>query len=363
MPEDQREDRAPDQTPTIRDVAEEVGVSVATVSRVLNGSDLVADATTERVEAAIAELRYHPSRTARALAEPGRRVLAVAVPSFITPFHNALLKGIRFGLRGFECDLLLRDLGSEDSSAELVRFLELGSVDGLLAVGTDLSAEAQEALKGWHAPAVVIGAAVEGVESFRWDDEAGGRAATEHLLEKGHRRIGVIRSARTGLSFQEERLGGYRAALEGAGVAYDPGLVVSGETGKHAGFSEEAGYEAMQKLLEAKGAPLTAVFALSDVQAMGAWAALREAGRGVLSKDNPSGVALVGYDDVKTSQFVGLTSVSQNMHAVGERAVGRLIERLRSSGTPGGGYDVQTETVRPQLRVRRSSDGPAADGT
>ncbi|PSQ99498.1 MAG: LacI family transcriptional regulator [Bacteroidetes bacterium QS_9_68_14] len=330
---------------TIHDVAEEAGVSAATVSRFLNGSGKIAEPTAERVRAAVEALRYRPDRTARTLAEPDRRVLAVALPSFITPFHNALLKGIRFELRGFECDLLLRDLGSEDSAGELARFLQHGAVDGLLVVG-GLRETARRELRHWRAPAVVIGAAVDGIDSFFWDDAAGGRLAAEHLLAAGHRRIGVIQSARSELAPQEQRMAGYREALEAAGVAYDPALTASGQAQKHAGFSEEAGREAMTRLLDATP-PVTAVFALSDVHAMGAWAALRDAGRRV-----PQDVALVGYDDVKTSQFVGLTSVSQDMHRVGERATACLLDRLR------GGPPEEPRSVRiePALHPRRSSD-------
>lgn len=338
-------DRSDEGNVTIYDVAEEASVSVATVSRFLNGSGKIAEPTAERVRAAVEALRYQPDRTARTLAEPGRRVLAVAVPSFITPFHNALLKGIRFGLRGFECDLLLRDLGSEDAAGELTHFLQHGAVDGLLVVG-GLSETARRELQHWRAPAVVIGAAVAEIDSFFWDDAAGGRLAAEHLLAAGHRHVGVIQSARTDLAFQEQRVAGYRQALEAAGVAYDPALTASGHAQKHAGFSEEAGHEAMTHLLDA-APPVTAVFALSDVHAMGAWAALRDAGRRV-----PEDVALVGYDDVKTSQFVGLTSVSQDMHRVGERAIGCLLDRLRS-GPP---EDPLSVRIEPTLHPRRSSD-------
>lgn len=331
---------------TVYEVAAEAEVSVATVSRVVNGSDRVAAPTAERVRRAIEKLRYQPDRTARTLAEPGRRVLAIATPSFITPFHNELLKGIRRGLRTFECDLLLRDLGSEDSSAELVHFLQHGAADGLIVVGTDLNEAAEEQLRTWRAPVVVVGARVEGVDSFFWDDVAGGRLATEHLIEAGHRRIGVIQSARADLTFQERRLAGHREALQAAHIAYEPALTVSGQAEKHAGFSEEAGYEGMVQLLSI-APPVTAIFALSDVHAMGAWAALREEGRAV-----PEDVALVGYDDVKTSQFVGLTSVSQDMHRVGERATARLLDCLKGARAPEGTASVKVE---PTLRLRRSS--------
>ena len=344
----------PEEKVTIYEVAAEAGVSAATVSRVLNGSDHVADGTAGRVRRAIEKLRYQPDRTARTLAEPGRHVLAVAMPSFITPFHNELLKGIRYGLRGFACDLLLRDLGSEDSSEELERFLKRGAVDGLIVVGTDLSAAAEKQLRAWRSPAVVVGAEVEGIDSFFWDDVAGGRIATEHLTGQGHRRIGVIQSARSGLAFQERRIEGHRQALAAAGLEYDSALTASGRAEKHAGFSEEAGQEAMEHLLSA-APPVTAVFALSDVHAMGAWAALREADIAV-----PGAVALVGYDDVKTSQFVGLSSVSQGMHGVGERAVQHLLDRLKDAG-PSGSVASAEEAVsvrtEPILRRRRSSAG------
>ena len=342
------EESEPKKKPTIHDIASRAGVSIATVSRVLNGSDLVATGTAERVRRAIEKLRYQPSRTARTLAEPGRRVLAVAVPSFITPFHNELLKGIRYGLRAFECDLLLRDLGSEDSSEELVYFLKHGTVDGLLVVGTGLNEKAEQQLRRWRAPTVVVGAEVEGIDCFFWDDAAGGRLATEHLIEAGHCRIGVIRSAHAGLGFQDERLAGHREALMAAHLKYDPALTVSGHAEKHAGFSEEAGYEGMQRLLSATP-PVTAVFAFSDVHAMGAWAALREAGKAV-----PSDVALVGYDDVKTSQFVGLTSVSQDMHRVGEQATAQLLLRLKREAA----QHALSVSVAPRLYRRRSS-GPS----
>lgn len=334
---------------TIYDVASEAGVSISTVSRVLNGSDNVAERTRQRVQRVVEDLRFQPDRTARTLAERRRHVLAVAMPSFITPFHNELLKGIRYALQNFECDLLLRDLGSQNPIEELARFLERGAVDGLLVAGVELSEAAAAELRAWRSPSVVIGAQPEGLDAYHWDEEGGAEAATEHLVEQGYQRIGMIRSARPGLSMQERRVEGYRRALKAAGLPYDGGLVVGGKAQKHAGFSEEAGYEAMQLLLAATP-PVTAVFASSDVHAMGAWAALRDAGKSV-----PEDMALVGYDDVKTSQFVGLTSVAQNMHHVGEQAVQRLLFRLEK----GSSYTERiSKLVRPTLRLRRSSQNP-----
>jgi len=138
-----------------------------------------------------------------------------------------------------------------------------------------------------------------------------------------------------------------------AGVEPRDEWIATGRTEKHAGFSEESGYEAMQSLLRAD-ADVTAVFASSDVQAIGAWQALRQA-----DYDVPEDVALIGYDDIKISRFIGLSSVAQNMHDIGARATDLLLRRLRRTGPS----EVFSELVTPELAVRASSAGttvPAA---
>ena len=336
---------APPNKATIYDVASESGTSVATVSRVMNDADNVAEDTRDRVKEAVRKLRYRPDRTARTLAEQQTRVLAVALPSFITPFHNELMKGIRMSLRdhpGF--DLLVHDLGSTDPLAELARFLKQGTVDGLLVAGASVDETSAQELRAWQAPAVLIGERRKGLDSFTWDDHAGAYAATEHLARQGHERIGLIRT-RDEMPLQERRIEGYRAALEEAGLPFDEGLIASGQTQKHAGFSEEAGREAMRQLLMADP-PVTAVFCSSDVHAVGAWSTLREA-----NKEVPEDVALVGYDDVKTSRFLGLSSVAQGMHEVGERMVKRLVYRMAHPEDE----ERVDERMTPVLQVRRSS--------
>lgn len=306
---------------TIYDVARHAGVAISTVSRVLNSSAEVSEPTRARVLRAIEELQFRPDRTAKRLAHRPTPTLAVAMPSFTMPFHNELLKGIRHRLREQELDLLLCDLGSTAQHQRLLSFLKRGTVDGLLLVGVPIEGRTGHELQALHAPVILIGAEAEEFDSFSWDDRAGAEAAIRHLLEQGHRRIGHIAAHPRSL-VQDARTAGYKSALEAAGVPFDPARVAHGETQKHAGFSEEAGYEAMQQLLT--DAPnLTAVFASSDVQALGAWKALRDAGRAV-----PDDVALVGYDDIKSSHYIGLTSVDQSMHRVGEEAAELLLARV-----------------------------------
>ena len=339
-----------DKKVTIYDVAASAGVAISTVSRVLNDSDDVSDKTRARVLKSIDELQFRPDRMAKTLAQQQTHVLAVAIPTFTTPFHNELMKGIRYCLREEEqdFDLLLCDLGSSDPPRELLNFLERGSVDGLLVAGVAPGKKAAEELRAWHTPVVLIGNSQESLDSFYWDDLTGAKSAINHLLEQKHRRIGMIRT-HTESPLQSRRVQGYRKALEEAGIPYDENIVRGGKTEKHAGFSEEAGYEAMQRLL-AVDPPVTAVFASSDVQAIGAWKAIRDAGKSV-----PEDIALVGYDDIKTSQFIGLSSVAQNMHDVGEEATQRLLYRL---GHPEHSQRLSV-LVTPTLQIRQSSIGHA----
>lgn len=329
---------------TIYDVAHCAGVAISTVSRVLNHSPEVSDGTRARVKRAIKDLQYRPDRTAKALALNKRQMLVVAMPTFTTPFHNELLKGIRSSLQRTQMDLLLSDLGSKLRERSLLSFLRRGSVDGLLLAGVHVDENIASELRKLRAPVVLIGSQWPSFDGFVWDETAGAQEAVTHLVEKGHKEIGMIRIQRDS-RLQILRIAGYQSALRKASIAYEPSKVMCGKTEKHAGFCEEAGYEAMNTLLETHPS-ITAVFASSDVQAIGAWAAISESGRRV-----PEDIALVGYDDIKTSRYIGLTSVDQSMQNIGEMATELLLSRLSSSNSD----PPKTKVFKPKLRVRRSS--------
>jgi LacI family transcriptional regulator len=333
--------------PTIYDVADQAGVAISTVSRVLNDSQDVADGTRERVLRAIRELQFRPNRTAKSLAEHTRKTISVAVPTFTTPFHNELLKGVRDRLDDEDIDLLLCDLEWEAPQRTLHNFLEGGAMDGLLIVGVGSDDELAEELSMLGAPVVLVGSYLEGFDSFYWNDEPGAKMAVDHLIEEGYSRIGMITTPHHN-RIRDARVAGYRQGLEEAGIAFDPDLVVHGHTRKHDGFSEESGYEAMQDLF-ALDQPVDAAFASSDVQAIGAWQALREEGLKV-----PEDFAFVGYDDIKVSRFIGLTSVAQNMHNVGNTATDLLLDRLDRDGPE----EYVSHLVEPRLQVRKSSRNP-----
>ncbi len=328
---------------TIYDVASEAGVAISTVSRVINGSQEVSEPTRERVEAAIEKLQFRPQRTARTLAQQQTHSLAVAMPSFTSLFFVELLKGVKDELKSHDIDLLLCNLGSTSPYQTLGRFLDRGAVDALMLTSLPVDEDLRRELQKLRAPVVLVGTQSEAFDSFYWDEAAGAERAVTHLTSQGHRRIGLI-AAHPWSYNAEARLEGYTRGLEAAGLPFDPALVVTGETTKHAGFSEEAGVEAMQALLAADP-PVTAVCASSDVQAIGAWSALREAGLRA-----PEDVALVGYDNLKLSHYLGLTSVDQRMHDVGVRATRRLLHRMAAPSEK-----TTEECLEPELIARASS--------
>ena len=330
---------------TIYDVAERAGVAISTVSRVLNNSRDVSDATRETVLDAIRKLQFRPNRTAKSLAQRSTRTIAVAVPTFTTPFHNELLKGVRSMLDGNDLDLLLCDLAWEAPEATLRNFLARGAMDGLLVAGLPVDDDTAQELLTLGAPVVLIGAQWDSMDSFYWDDEPGARMAVEHLIERGHEKIALITTPHDDNRLRNARVIGYRQALEEAGLPFDEDLIAYGKTKKHDGFSEESGYEAMESVL-AEHPEVTAVFASSDVQAIGAWQAIRHAGKSV-----PEDFALIGYDDIKVSRFIGLSSIAQNMHDVGEQATDVLLQRLRNRKSS----QTMSKLIRPTLRVRKST--------
>ena len=334
--------------PTIYDVADSAGVAISTVSRVLNGSSEVSDATRDRVREAIRALQFQPQRTARSLAQQSTTSVAVALPSATSMFFVEMLKGVKDALRERDIDLLLCNLGSSHPYPTLQRFLNRGAVDALLLMSLRVEDDVADQLLHFQAPVVLLGSQCPGLDAFWWDDHEGARLATDYLIAQGHRRIGLI-TAHAWSTNAQPRLEGYKASLEAAGLPFEPDLVVAGDTTKHAGYSEEAGAEAMARLMESK-APPTAVFAASDVQAYGAWSYARD--RGILI---PRDVSIVGYDDLKLSRFLDLTSVAQHMHEAGRMATQRLLDRLDGAGDAG-----QHVKLPLKLAERGSTSAPKA---
>lgn len=329
------------QKTTIYDVAARAGVSIATVSRTLNGYENVKESTRNQVYAAVKSMQFRPRRSAKALAQRDLRTIGVAVPTYTTLFHNELLKGIRDGLDDQRADLLLCDLDWKRPVSSLHGFLSGGAIDGLVLAGVEETTDLRAEIGALGAPAVIVGGSMEGFDTFGWDDVEGGRKATAHLVEKGYSQIRMITTHHSGPT-RDARIEGFKTALLESGVGFEKAWVATGQTNKHAGYSEESGYEAMETLMK-RDADVDAVFAGSDVQAIGAWQALQHRGRSV-----PEDVAILGYDDVKVSRFIGLSSVSQRIRDIGQEATWLLLQRLRGRGPSQPVAQVEVPEVVPR---------------
>ena len=335
---------------TIYDIAARADVSIATVSRVFNGSPRVSPRTRERVVKVARALNYQPNVSAQSLARQSTSLVAAVIPFLTNYFYMEVLRGMQDALDASPFDLLVYSAQKfEEVDRQLERALRRGLSEGLLLLSTPLSRTHAAALAASEQPVGLVDSLHPDFDSVAVDNEAGGYEATRHLIACGRRRIAYI-----GLTPAPppavDRRKGYEKALREAGRAVEPALVATGSY--HArGSSEEVGYEAMQELLS-RGARPDAVFAVSDVQAIvsdvqaiGAMHALRKAGLRV-----PDDVALVGFDDIKMSQYVGLTTLRQPMHEMGRLGIEKLLARVEQPGRPPS-HDV----FAPSLVVRRST--------
>ncbi len=307
---------------TIKDVARLAGVSVATVSHVINGTRPVAPETAARVWKAIKELDYHPNAVARSLRTRTTHAIGVVVSDITNPFFATLVRGaedaaIEAGYSIIVCNSD-EDLQKEDLYVNMLRRRRM---DGLLiAPVRDGASPAVQELAQSGIPFVFVDRKAKGIEAdaVLSDNVQGAYLATTHLLERGHARIGIILGIK-GATTTEERFHGYRLALEEHGLPIDHRLVVYGS------YRAEGGQEALRALLSLPDPP-TAVFSTNNLMTLGALRELRRRGVKV-----PEELAIVGFDELEWAELVEppLTVVSQRPHEIGHRAIGLLLERLR----------------------------------
>lgn len=336
----------------IDDVARLAGVSTATVSRALRGLPTVSQATRDRVLAAAAQLGYAASPSASRLAGGKTGTVAVVVPRITRWFFATVVEAAEDALHRAGYDLLLHNLGGSESERQ--RLLHTAAlhkrVDALMLVATPLQGPDLDAITSLALPGVTVssGTGVPGWPSIRIDDLAAARAATNHLIGCGHRRIAHISgdpADELAFTTHIDRRRGYREALAAAGITPDPALDVEEE------FTVVGGERAVAELLR-RGAPPTAIFAACDEIAMGAMAALRQAGLKV-----PADVSVIGIDDHDLAGVVGLTTVAQ---PAAEQ--GRLAANILLSPLTGGDYPGEKTVILPtHLIVRESTAPPRAN--
>ena len=332
--------------PSVRDVAARAGVSVGTVSHVLNHPDRVADATRERVQEAIDELGFVRSETARRLRRGGSSLVGVLVHDISNPFFTEAARGIEDRLRE---DRLVPMLASTDSDPEREREL-IGLLAGLDVRGVIVTPSASTldnlaVLAGRGIRVVLMDHPPISPElpTVSCDDVAGARVAIEHLLALGHRRIGFVNGP-ADVRQSVDRRSGVMAALSDAGLHPAEVLVETEAVSGGNSYSADAGAVGAARLLS-DPVPPTALFCANDQMAIGAMRAIRERGMSI-----PGDVAIVGYDDVAVAAelITPLTSVRQPMREIGRAAAGLVMS---------DGGRVEHVTFLPELVVRWSTIG------
>jgi LacI family transcriptional regulator len=330
---------------TIRDVARLSGVSPMTVSRVINDSERVSPETRRRVEQAISELGYVPSRLARGLSRQRTGTLSVIVPDVANPFFTAVVRAAEEVARRADYHVILCDTRADLSvERDVIEELIAHRVEGVvIAPVSDRSATHLQRLADFGVPFVLIDRTVPGVDCdvVLGDSSGGARQLVEHLISLGHRRIGFIVES-DDVSTARDRRRGYEAALNAAGISLDQALVA------HAAPDPSGGSAGMTRLLELEERP-TAVFTVNNLVALGAIEAVRAAGL-----DVPDDVAVVCFDDIEFASrlYPFLTAMEQPAQTFGTLGTQLLLERIE-----GRGPDRRHEVVLPGEFIIRKSCG------
>ncbi len=328
---------------TIYEVAKVAGVAISTVSRVLNNSPNVSEETKKKVKKAIKDLNFRPQVSARKLASKEPQMLAIAVPSFTTPFFNEVLKGVKDEIRNMDLDIIMYNTGSRNPEEAVQSFFDRGTADAVILLSIDVREEVHEMLQATGIPIVLVNSKHPSYNYFMMNDYRGGYMAGEHLVKKGFERIGMI-STHSVNRTASERSRGFMDALKNYKMKIDKELFVTGDSEKHGGFTEEAGFEAIHKY-EKLGKFPDAIFCSNDTQALGALHALSKLGMKV-----PEDIGLMGYDNIKFSRYMDLTTIDQKMHDIGVQATARLAEIIKNPDS-----ELNQTTIDPVLVERGST--------
>jgi LacI family transcriptional regulator len=325
---------------TLEEIARLSGVSRSTVSRVINHQPHVSEKVRERVLKVVQETGYQPNLAARSLATNRSWMVGLVLPRsvsafFTDPYFPRLAKGIAQGCNQHDFTMGLFLVSSkEDEEKIFPRLSRKGMLDGILIQSGQLGDQLITRLVNSNIPVVVVGRPLHSIEVsyIDVDNFRGAYNATSHLIRLGYQRIGTI-TGLAGSAAGTDRFGGYTNALNERGRNLDPYLVVEGD------FTEAGGYYAMRQLLPAKP---DAVFAASDLMAIGAMRATREAGFKI-----PEDVAFVGFDDVSVAIYATpqLTTVRQPITSFGINAVETLIDLIENGVDPPRRIIMDTELI------------------
>ena len=329
---------------TIHDVARKAGVSISTVSRVLNDTAFVNSETKKRVEEAIQELAYQPSPAAHSLRVNRSRIIGLLISDIQNPFFMSLIQGVEDEAHRNGYSLIL--CNSNEDPAKEQQYLDVlcaERVAGAIIVPTrEHLGPTLANFRERNIPLVAVDRRIKdnSVDAVLVDNILGARMAVAHLIESGYRRIGVITGPKT-ITTGRERLEGYRQALKEANIPFDPALTRSGT------FQKDSGQQLTQELLTITPA-IDALFVGNNLIAMGALDAIHAQNLRV-----PEDIAFVGYDELPwvAPGFGSLTTVAQPVYELGSSAATRLFQRLQKTAL----QSRQEVILTPTLTIRDSS--------
>jgi LacI family transcriptional regulator len=332
---------------TIKDVARQANVSVATVSRVFSGATVVREETSRRIRDVAARLRYAPHGGARSLITSKTQTLGVLLPDLYGEFFSEIIRGIDIASRQHGYHILVsRSNEGRPEIEEAMRAMR-GRVDGVLLMSPDVDADSLRNVPS-NVPVVLLCSPTRGSEtdSVTIQNCRGARQMVRHLISLGHRRIAIVKGA-AGNYDAAERLRGYRTALREAGITPVRSLE------RHGDFTEAGGYTAARELI-ALNPPPTAIFAANDSMAIGVLSALRESGIRV-----PQEMAVAGFDDIPLARYMDppLSSVRVPISDLGARAVEILLHGIAQKNS----HHPKRERVATELIIRRSCGASSAE--
>ncbi len=334
---------------TIADVASKAGVSVPTVSRVLNGRRNVAEDLVVRVQAAIAELNYRPSRAAQRLRTQDSRLVGVVFSDITNPFYINVLKGIEYVLSAEDISLLISNADADPArEANMIRVMRSEGVAGVIVAPTQETSPALKAAVDDGLPLVVFDRRMRdmNVDTVVADGLGGSVSAVNHLVTLGHKRIGIV-SGPLHLSSARDRYAGYLQALSDARIPVDAALTRFGD------YRLESGYELATELISLAHSP-TALFVANNQMTIGALNAIHDARRRI-----PEDIAVVGFDDFDWAVSLNppLTTVAQSTFDIGCQAASLLLSRIGEPQRPARTVMLNT------LLIVRASCGARNDTT
>jgi LacI family transcriptional regulator len=330
-------------TVTIQDVAKTAGVSVSTVSRVLNGKVDVASETQDRIRSVIDDLGYTTNLAARSMRSFKKNMVGLIMPDIAYPFAVEVMKGVNRAIAESEFDLIVyttgdvRKSGRASHEQKYVSLLNNSITDGAIIVAPVTGEFSTDA------PIVSIDPLMSdpNYPSVHATNHQGATDAMNYLLGLGHRRIGFI-SGRAELESSNRRWMGYRDALETAGLSIDETLIAAGD------YTTETGVKCARELLSLEHLP-TAIFASNDQTAMGVYQVAQEMGLRI-----PEDLSVIGFDNIMESKYMGLTTVDQFISEMGFVATQMLIKLINNEPLAAQTFKMQT-----QLVIRHSCQAPS----